>query len=122
MSEPEDPWRDAFARLIRDEDVKPLASLLRNGWVVPPWLAHELAELLEPLRPLLVGNDPESKRARLDLKNADRLVFVRTKTTRRKIATQERKVSAGQMMLDAMASGERESAVKKIAGKGGDPS
>lgn len=101
----DDLWRDAYARLMTDENVNPLAQILMGPSPVPAWLRQELAELLRPMRPLLIAPfggkcnfDPESKDAQLALKNADRLVFVRTKATRRKMKTYEKQVATGLAM------------------------
>jgi hypothetical protein len=111
MSEPDDPWRGAFGALMGEkEDVKPLANLLRTGSPVPPWVAQRLAELLNPSRAFLLGKDPESKDVRLDLKNADRLVFLRTDTMRSKIRTHARKVAAGLALMEEKASGKKHKA------------
>jgi transcriptional regulator with XRE-family HTH domain len=123
---PDDPWRATFGALTENEDVKPLADLLRSGSPVPPWVAQGLAELLVPTRPLLIGNDPKSKEAQLDLKNADRLVFIRTDTMRSKIRTHARKVATGLALAEAKATGKKHKAaveeVMQRLGKSESPS
>jgi transcriptional regulator with XRE-family HTH domain len=115
---PGDPWRAAFGALMENEDVKPLANLLRSGSPVPPWVAQGLAELLDPIRPFFLGNDHESKEARLDLKNADRLVFLRTDATRGKIETHARRLAAGLAMMEAKASGKKfKDAIAEVASR-----
>jgi hypothetical protein len=106
------PWRDAFARLMTNEDVNPLAQMLLGSSPIPAWLRQELAELLRPMRPLLIvpydgtrNFDPKSKSAELALKNADRLVFVRSGATRRKMKTYEKRIATGLAVLDAKAGG-----------------
>jgi transcriptional regulator with XRE-family HTH domain len=111
---PGDPWRAAFGALMENEDVKPLANLLRSGSPVPPWVAQALAELLVPMRSLLIGNEPKSKETQLDLKNADRLVFVRTDTMRSKIRTHARKVATGLALMEAKADKKHKAAVEEV--------
>jgi hypothetical protein len=112
----DDPWRKAFSKMIADEDVKPLAHLLRSGLPPPPWFSEELAELLHPIRPVLMGNDPDSKATRLDLKNADRLVFVRTDATRGKIETHAKRVAAGLAVMEEKTKGKKhKDAVTEVA-------
>jgi hypothetical protein len=127
-------WRDAFKSLIGDDsDPKPLAGMLLSPSAIPNWARQELAELLDPIRPLLMGDpspDPSgacSKRALLDLKNADRLVFTRTPATARKIRTFEKRVAAGLAVLDAKAAGKSHAdavaeVVEKIGSENGDDS
>ncbi len=102
MSEDE-RWRGAFKALMIKEDQKPLAHLLATDIPIPRWLRQELAELLNPTRALLLGND-EGK-ARIDLRNSDCFVFKRTQATRRKIQTYEKKLATGMAVLDAIAAG-----------------
>lgn len=101
MSE-DDGWRDAFKALLIKEDQKPLARLLASDIPIPSWLRQELAELLDPTRPLLLGKEGK---VRNDLRNADRLVFKRTQATRRKIQTYEKKLATGMAVLDAISAG-----------------
>jgi len=119
-------WERAFKTLMVTEDQKPLAHMLRGKEPMPDWIREELAELLEPTRALLLGGDKEhepkrvahvrfkgqitydtpfNKRAVLDLKNADRLVFTRTQATRGKTRTFEKKLATGLAVLDAKAAG-----------------
>ena len=127
MSEPDDQWRAAFGALMETEDVKPLAAMLGGDAPIPPWIRQGLAELLRPTRPLLIGNDPESKAARLDLKNADRLVFERTDATRRKIKTHAKRVAVGLAVMEAKAAGKKHKTavtevVKRLGSNGSDTS
>jgi len=128
MTEDDTAWRGAFKALIGDNpDPKPLARMLHSTSPIPNWIRQELAELLDPMRPLALPEDaPDpkgrgqryydvegtrilidrpNKRTQLNLKNADRLIFTRTQATKRKMKTFEKRAATGLAVLDARAAG-----------------
>ncbi len=44
-------WHAAFCALVRNDDGKPLAKLLRSGRLIPSGAAYDLAELFDPKFP-----------------------------------------------------------------------